>query len=325
MDWQLVNNSVYVSRGDIHSTNIAAFDFDQTLVWSDSGLEYMRTDNDWIPTSPNRIISYFSELITDNWTIVIFINQLENNPEYTQLSLRRVYNFVKALQYYILEFSPSIYFSILDDLNRRPHPGMWDMFLSDNNIIPSDASFYCGDSEGLKSINPLYRRFNYDTEFAKQCKLSYYNPDEMLGTFLIPHFRSANVILIMSSHPSQYRSFIDIFKLENEGYTETPLPGVKLLRSANSKAIVIGERFATKPGRRRALSYIPSSDHSTTIILMFTRPVRPFITNLQAKNDDFSIRGYANALDIHLHFSTSIQHAALTDRTGEPFTIYRIN
>lgn len=52
MDWQLRDNSVYTYMGQNNGNHVAAFDFDNTLAWSDSGLIFMRTEHDWVSTVP---------------------------------------------------------------------------------------------------------------------------------------------------------------------------------------------------------------------------------------------------------------------------------
>src|SRR5687767_3060971 len=99
MEWYLRDNSVYLKTGRRAGNHIAAFDFDNTLAWSDSGLIFMRTADDWvITTDPERIISLFRDFDENNWTIVIFVNLLQNDPAYTTISLRRIDNFIRDLQ-----------------------------------------------------------------------------------------------------------------------------------------------------------------------------------------------------------------------------------
>lgn len=325
MDWQLRDNSVYAYMGYNNGNYVAAFDFDNTLAWSDSGLIFMRTERDWVSTvSVDVLISLFTYFYRNNWTIVIFTNQLENNPAFTRTALERIENFITQLQNHgKILFDPYVYVAIRNDVNRKPNIGMWNMFIIDTNIVPSIASFYCGDASGDGNQNPLYRWADFDSSFATNIGLAFYTPDELLGEYRVSvDPRNSRVILVMAAHESQYRSYIDELKGNNPQFIESNLDNVVNWLEKGNSVIVVGERFATQAGRRRALHLIPRKYHRNTIVLMFTRPIKPFIGDQEYKAVDMTIRGYANALDVHLNFASTL---TLTDRGNEPFTIYRIN
>lgn len=312
MAWAL-RGTVYYMAGITRSNNVAAFDFDHTLAQSDSGLVFMRTPNDWVPTVELADFSrIFGKLVADNWTIVVFTNQLENNPAFTQQALARIHNFFNDYHIRDLNINPHIYVSIANDQYRKPNRGMWDLFLNDIRLIPTEASFYCGDAFGPASDNPLYQWADYDLRFAEACNIAYYTPDEILETFYSPTVPEPIILLIMAAHESQYRYYVNDLKIFNPNYYETNLEGV------GRGAIVVGERLATRAGRRRAYHIIPKEYHRYVKILMFTRPIRPFLTEKEFKDADMQIRGYANALDVHPNFLSKVE-------TGEPFPIYRIN
>lgn len=319
MAWR-TNDTVHFHTGTVRSNNVAAFDFDQTLAWSDSGLTFMRTEDDWVPTS-STLPNIFAKLVNDYWTIVIFTNQLENNPEFTRKALARMSNFFNQLnQLAGWTINPYMYVAIRDDENRKPRRGMWDMFIEDTQLVPSGASFYCGDAFAPAAENPLYRWGDYDFNFAHNCNLAYYTPEEIVGTYvppaLHPEFR---VYLIMAAHTSQYQDFLISLLGNNPNFTVGSLNQTNNLLAQGRDVVVVGERFAKFAGRRRAMHMINREYHGQVVVLMFTRPVRPFINQADIAAVDNEIRGYANVLDVHPQFET------IYTTRNEPFPIVRIN
>lgn len=318
MAWQL-HGSVYFYPGSIRSTRVAAFDFDHTLAWSDSGLVFMRTENDWVPTT-NTLINIFAKLIRDDWTVVIFANQLENNPGFTKKALTRMNNFFSKLSNNFAHVAPFMYVAIRDDEYRKPNRGMWEMFLNDTQLTPSGESFYCGDAFAIDANNPLYRWGTYDFNFANNCNLAYYTPEEILGTYIPPVLeRMFRVYLIMAAHNSQYDDFVTALLRNDPNFVISGLESVNDHLSQGNNPIVVGERFAKFAGRRRAMHMINRQYHGQVVVLMFTRPVRPFINQADITRVDNEIRGYANALDVHPQFN------AIYTTRNEPFPIVRIN
>jgi DNA 3'-phosphatase len=323
--WRPRTDSVHYIPGAIHTDNIAVFDFDQTLAWSDSGLIYMRTADDWTSTtSPDKLIDVLLQLVRDNWTIVILVNALENDPEFTRKGQQRILKFIMGIRVRFPtdapRFEPFVYMAIRDDEYRKPRRGMWDLFLQDSRLTPSPASFYCGDAQGPQAINPLYRWADHDVRFAEACALAYYNPEEMLGVYRPQEtYIATGVIMIMAAHSSQYRDFVDTFLQDHPTFTETNLAGAATLLQQGRNVVITGERFARQAGRWRARHFIPAEYHGGAKILMFTRPIRPFMTQQQYQAIDYEIRGYANALDFHPHLLSQGFPA------DEPFEIIRIN
>jgi len=317
MAWQL-RDSVYYRPGTIKGNKIAAFDFDNTLAWSDSGLIFMRTENDWVPVvNRGNLVDLFYYLTRNDWTIVIFTNQLETNPDFTRKALARITNFLEdAIT--ILRYYPYIYISIRDDEYRKPQRGMWDLFLADTKINPSEASFYCGDALGPQATNPLYQWGTFDSEFATNIGLAFYTPDEI---FEPEKDVSANaVLLVMAAHRSHYQQFVTDLFAKDPLFTRSSLEAVPHVLAQVRKAIVTGERFATQAGRRRVYHIIPGNYHDSTCFIMFTRPIKPFVDDDIFKRDDLRIRGYANALDIHPKTNSIVYPIG-----REPFEIIRIN
>lgn len=310
-----LRGTVYYKAGIKRSNHMAVFDFDHTLAQSDSGLIFMRTEDDWVPTSnKDSLLKVFNKLIQDDWTIIIVTNQYENTPEFTQKSLGRITNFLTDLGIFDSVF---IYVSIADDMFRKPRTGIYNRILDDIGLTFSDASFYCGDAFGPQSDNPIYRWSDDDFQFAQYCGLAYYTPEEIFGTYH-QSIQPRRVFLIMAAYESQYSQFVN-YLVQNRGYVETNLQNAKQHLLQGDNIVVTGERLATRAGRRRAMHMIPTQYRENTSILMFTSPIFPFLDAAQMRAADFAIKGYANALDIHPQFDDIVRSH------DEPFEIIRIN
>lgn len=138
-------------------------------------------------------------------------------------------------------FDPYVYVAIRDDVNRKPNIGMWNVFIRDTNIVPSIASFYCGDASGAGDKNNLYQWADCDLTFATNIGLAFYTPDELLGEYTV-HVdpRNARVILVMAAHESQYGSYIDELKNNNPEFIESNLENVGTWLEQNNSVIVTG-------------------------------------------------------------------------------------
>lgn len=305
-NFTLHDNSVWYSRGTVASNKIAAFDLENTFIWSDAGLIYMRTEDDWVPTANiDKIVNVLRQLIADTWTIVIFTNQREIKKEYTEISKRRIMAFINKLnEQHNLNCNPWIFIAIRDDRYRKPNRDMWDLFRNFSGLRPAAASFYCADAIGEDDPNPLYRWSDHDSEFARNCGLAIYNPEEILGTYTSEDISAYDILFIMAADESQYKEFVTgLSPPPGEHYVVGKLENVQDALNQGYKVIVTGERFANALGRRRVAQYITRDQQTKAAFLLFTRPIKPFVTNWEKIAN--IIPGYANALDIHLQLETS--------------------
>ena len=299
--FNLIDNSVWRLRGYTATGGIAAFDLENTLLWSEAGLIYMRRDDDWVPTTNIlKMARLMDSLMADNWTIVIFTNQEERNPEYTETSKRRIISLLdNVTQYMTHAFRPWVYMAIRNDNNRKPNNGMWQLFIIESRLTKLPQSFYCGDAIGNTATNPLYRWSDHDTQFAENCGLALYNPEEIVGTYTPPSVLDYNILFVMAADPSQYQDFVNSLGPE---YLSVRLQNINAANKTR-KLVVVGERFATAAGRNRVRHFFTNAELASAAFLLFTRPIKPFATNW--KEIANVITGYANALDEHIGVSDS--------------------
>jgi hypothetical protein len=123
----------------------------------------------------------------------------------------------------------------------------------------------------------------------------------------------------MAAHASQYAEYLTSLRQQYPIYhVVNKIEDARPYINSRQPVIITGERLAALPGRNRMKYFIPNNLHGDTFIFMFTRPIKPFLTDPQYQNVDLQIRGYANALDYHPN-----QYDIKMNEV--PFVIYRIN
>lgn len=166
--------------------NIAAFDFEGTLVISDRGNMSVR-NNQIVPGLP-LMLEKIVDMMADGWTIVAFYNRKSTVEQLQEDIFGPVTTFITLLYQKFAEkqVSPNswrFYFYIATgkDEYRKPKKGSWDLFLKQTGVIPSSASFYCGDAEGKDSKFMFYRWSEVDSKFAEVIGLDYFNPIDVFN------------------------------------------------------------------------------------------------------------------------------------------------
>jgi len=148
---------------------ILGFDLDSTLIKTKSGAKFPTDAKDWVyqyPSVKEKLMQ-----IKDKFNIIIFSNQKGLNTQYKINEFNQKINDI----YTDLGFEVSIFISTKDDIYRKPHTGMYKLFLKLSNFKDEDIEtlIYCGDaagrlySNGTKdfSISDNYFAFNIDSEF----------------------------------------------------------------------------------------------------------------------------------------------------------------
>lgn len=208
------NGSLLYKSGSIQSSNVAAFDFDGTLARSDRGLDHIKELDDWVPLTDD-VPGMLRKLVNDGWTIVIFSNQLKAPWK----DIGKIANRISTFFDYV-GIRPTIYLSMVDDHNRKPAPGMWNTFLTDSKLKPSEATFYCGDADGVNNTNPLYRWSEADSGFAAAAGLAYYTPNEIFQPNEMPEVpQIGTIIVVVAPHAVCFSNFLLINKIVDSPLT----------------------------------------------------------------------------------------------------------
>ena len=151
-----------------NNKKILSFDLDSTLIETKSGDKFPRDANDWIFMYPN--IKSELQRLNKIYNLLIFTNQKGLNDKFKILQFNTKLNAI----FTDLGFEITTFIATEDDIYRKPHTGMYKLFLElskfkDDEI---DDLIYCGDAAGRKyadgkdfSISDLYFAFNIDAVF----------------------------------------------------------------------------------------------------------------------------------------------------------------
>ena len=172
------------------NVRIASFDLDNTLIKTKSGNVFPVSYNDWIPLYDN-IESILNNYINNNYVIVIFTNQLKLTDETINQFTNKIENIMN--HYNIPSDKYCYYISFQNNGYRKPMTGMYDTFLSSNEIISvSKNSFYCGDAGGRIFINSNRKKDHAITDyyFSLNTKLKFKFPEEVFNQNMDSYYRN---------------------------------------------------------------------------------------------------------------------------------------
>ena len=152
-----------------NNKQILGFDLDSTLIKTKSGAKFPNDAKDWVFQYPS--VKETLQKIKDKFNLVIYSNQKGLNNKAKINEFNQKINDI----YTELGFEISIFIATQDDIYRKPHTGMYKLFIKLSNFKDEDIEtlIYCGDaagrlySNGTKdfSISDNYFAFNIDSEF----------------------------------------------------------------------------------------------------------------------------------------------------------------
>lgn len=128
------------------SKRIASFDLDGTLITPKSKKRFADNYKDWIFCS-DTVELQLANLHKEGYLILIISNKRE-------IGTKRLKN--EDFQQKLTDIHTALnvpficYYSINDDIYRKPRTGLWEKFVTTYKIteIDKDKSFYCGDAAG---------------------------------------------------------------------------------------------------------------------------------------------------------------------------------
>lgn len=261
------NTVKYINNYNKEYNNIACFDLDHTLIKPNDNRKLPKDSEDYIYL--NNVVKKLYDLYNNNYNIVIFTNQSGNK-------LNDVLDKIHNIFLELLPIQLSIYIATKNDYYRKPHTGMFELFIVQNRIELNniDNIFYCGDAAGRKCdfacsdyafvYNIALKYINIDKELRKikfytpeqlfldntdsfkiNCKdnsLQYVNDyyDEIRQTLNVPHIELSDTqeIIVMCGFPCSGKSNI-----------------AKKLYSKNKNYIIISK----DDHQSRSMSYIKNS------------------------------------------------------------------
>jgi DNA 3'-phosphatase len=161
---------------------LAAFDLDNTLIYSDRGEPYPL--NGFVYAYPNSIVT-LQQYAAAGFTLVIFSNRRGGSGFILNALKRRIERIAADLQVPLWAYIAVG--SRKDDFFRKPNPGMFQLFLHTLNRTAVDpASFYCGDAAGPMARDRWFSWSDTDLKFAQHCGLQFYVPSQILQPWSPP-------------------------------------------------------------------------------------------------------------------------------------------
>jgi len=178
--WTLFAPSMIYKVGEAKgSTKIAGFDLDGTLVTTQSGMAFARTENDWKLFNGN-VEEKIHEHFEKGYKIVIFSNQggirSAVDGKMAQKTKARMDAVVGKLGVPV-----QIFMSLQKDAFRKPESGMWDYMVEHcNDGLQPDMSesFFVGDFAGREQ-DPDQK--DNDKEFAVKLGIKFFTPEQFFG------------------------------------------------------------------------------------------------------------------------------------------------
>lgn len=170
---------------------IIAFDLDWTLAYQEKQL--FPKDPEDIQVIPGRR-EILEKLIKQGATLAIFTNQYAKSSKEKDNKLQRVANFIKKINLPILAFVATE-----KDNFRKPNKGMFDFMSS---LYPKRKAIFVGDAAGRPQDFS-----DSDLEFAKNCQLKFYPPNDFFPN-IVPDFEplAKNQLVIFVGMPGSGKS-----------------------------------------------------------------------------------------------------------------------
>ncbi|GAM87428.1 hypothetical protein ANO11243_054520 [Dothideomycetidae sp. 11243] len=193
--WRTVDDSLLVCRYDkpdasasIRPRKIAAFDFDSTLITTQSGKKFSRAANDWRWWHAS-VVPTLTRLVDEGYLVAVVSNQagLSLDPDSKTLKQDRVkvntFKEKASAVFRALDLPVTLYAATKYDLFRKPRTGMWNALLADHGLAAADvdhaASLFVGDAAGRTAGLRGSKDFSCsDRDLAANVGIQFHTPEE---------------------------------------------------------------------------------------------------------------------------------------------------
>ena len=178
---------------------LACFDLDHTLIKPKGKRKLPRDSEDY--EYINNVKETLVKLQNNNYHIIIFSNQSGSKLEQIIIKIK---NILFELLFYD-KLKISVFIATKDDYYRKPHTGMFELFLKLNSLKFNNLKevFYCGDAAGRNndfSCSDYAFSHNLSLKYTNLLnKIKFYVPEELFLTQkidLIPNCKDNPQIFI---------------------------------------------------------------------------------------------------------------------------------
>ena len=182
-NFNIYDTVYYINKFDKKNLKLACFDLDHTLIKPIGNRKLPKDSNDY--EYIKNVKETLVKLQDDNYHIIIFSNQSGSKLEQVLIKIKNILFELSNLN----QLRISVFISTKDNYYRKPHTGMFELFLKLNDIQISDLKevFYCGDAAGRKGdfacsdyafFNNLSLKY-FNKRDNKQNKILFYVPEEL--------------------------------------------------------------------------------------------------------------------------------------------------
>uniref|UniRef100_A0A6C0LE65 Zeta toxin domain-containing protein n=1 Tax=viral metagenome TaxID=1070528 RepID=A0A6C0LE65_9ZZZZ len=164
-----LNTVYYINNYDknkLKFKKLACFDLDHTLIKPKGNRKLPKDEEDY--EYLKNVREELVKLQNDDYHIIIFSNQSSSKLQQVIIKVQNI--LLELLSVNNLKIS--IFIATKDDYYRKPHTGMFDLFLQLNDLYINDIEqiFYCGDAAGRHGDFACS-----DYAFSFNLSLKYYN------------------------------------------------------------------------------------------------------------------------------------------------------
>lgn len=214
--WELIDNKellIYTPTDMQHTSKIASFDVDGTIIKTKSGKRFPTSTDDWV-LNFSKIPLCLKELYKDNFKIVFFTNQSGVGNDSTKINdfKTKIETILKTLSVPV-----QVFVALKKTIYRKPMLGMWHTLENCKNVgtkIDKNNSFYVGDAAGREDSWAPQKKKDHssaDRFFAINVGIKFYTPEEYFlkskpVSFSMPEFDPRNLPIFEPPKVDEYKN-----------------------------------------------------------------------------------------------------------------------
>ena len=264
--YKMTTHAVYTINNATLKPNMAAFDFDWTLVNPKEGRTFPKNVDDWVwmySCIPEKIKEYHQK----GYMIVVFTNQ---SKLWKHEQIKIAMGSLEIPIWVVVAMKKDYY---------KPNPKLLDDLLH-GEAISKENSFFVGDALGRK-----HDHSDCDLEFAKNIGIKCYTPEEMFATtpknFEIQTIPKSDMpeVIIMVGYPGSGKSTIAAHICSDENYKhiqgDVYKTSSKMRKAAKpfmqeSKSIVFDATHSSRKKRKELIDFAKKFNYKVRCIHMTT-------------------------------------------------------